>query len=168
MFNYLRPYARLPCPSPSSSVCSNLCPLSQWCNPTISSSIVLFSACSQSFPALRSFPMSWLFISSSQRFRDLASSSVFLMNIYEMLSSVPFNSNLESIRIIWCWSQAQSWSCIQKGEARLSHSQNRHITLWSVWICLPFQAVNSPCSLPFTYLVNVRTNHSVRQQQSYF
>ena len=83
MFNYLRPYARLPCPSPSSSVCSNLCPLSQWCNPTISSSIVLFSACSQSFPALRSFPMSWLFISSSQRFRDLASSSVFLMNIYD-------------------------------------------------------------------------------------
>ena len=83
MSTSLRPYARLPCPSPSSSVCSNLCPLSQWCNPTISSSIVLFSACSQSFPALRSFPMSWLFISSSQRFRDLASSSVFLMNIYD-------------------------------------------------------------------------------------
>ena len=83
MFNYLRPYARLPCRSPSPSVCSNLCPLSQWCNPTISSSIVLFSSCSQSFPALRSFPMSWLFISSSQRFQDLASSSVFLMNIYD-------------------------------------------------------------------------------------
>ena len=42
-------HARIPCPSPSPGVCSNLCPLSQWCHPTISSSIAPFSSCPQSF-----------------------------------------------------------------------------------------------------------------------
>ena len=50
-------HARLPCPSPTPGACSNLCPLSQWCHPTISSSIVPFSRL-QSFPASGSFPMS--------------------------------------------------------------------------------------------------------------
>ena len=49
-------HARLPCPSPSPRVCSNSCPLSQWCHPTISSSVTRFSSSPQSFPALRSFP----------------------------------------------------------------------------------------------------------------
>ena len=44
-------HARLPCPSPSPQVCSNSCPLSQWCHPTISSSVTPFSSCPQSFPA---------------------------------------------------------------------------------------------------------------------
>ena len=59
-------HARLPCPSPSPRVCSNSCPLSWWCHPTISSSVTLFSSCLQSFPALGSFPMSWLFASGGQ------------------------------------------------------------------------------------------------------
>ena len=50
-------YARLPCPSPNHGACSNSCPSSQWCHPTISSSVVPFSSCLQSFPASRSFPM---------------------------------------------------------------------------------------------------------------
>ena len=50
--------ARLPCPSLSPSVCSNSCPLNQWCHPAISSSVIPFSSCLQSFPALGSFPMS--------------------------------------------------------------------------------------------------------------
>ena len=54
-------HTRLPCPSPYAGVCSNSCPLSQWCHPTISSSVVPFSSCPQSFPASGSFPMSWLF-----------------------------------------------------------------------------------------------------------
>ena len=62
----LRPHgpqhARLPCPSPTSRACSNLCPSSQWCHPTISSSVVPFS-CLQSFPASGSFPMSQFFTS---------------------------------------------------------------------------------------------------------
>ena len=58
--------ARLPCPSPSPRACSNSCPLSQWCNPTISSSVVPFSFCLQSFPA--SFPMSRLLASRWPRY----------------------------------------------------------------------------------------------------
>ena len=59
-------HARLPCPSPSPRVCSNSCPLSQWCHPTISSSVAPFSSCPQSFPASGSFPVSWLFASGGQ------------------------------------------------------------------------------------------------------
>ena len=54
-------HARLPCPSTTPGACSNLCPLSQWCHPTISSSVVPFSSCLQSFPASRSLQMSQLF-----------------------------------------------------------------------------------------------------------
>ena len=54
-------HIRLPCPSPSPRVCANSCPLGRWCHPTISSSVVPFSSCPQSFPASGSFPMSQLF-----------------------------------------------------------------------------------------------------------
>ena len=51
-------HARLSCPSPTPGACSNSCPLSRWCDPTISSSVVPFSSCPQSFPASGSFPVS--------------------------------------------------------------------------------------------------------------
>ena len=51
----------IPCPLPSPGVCSNSCPLSQWCHPTISSSVSPFFSCPQSFPPSESFPLSWLF-----------------------------------------------------------------------------------------------------------
>ena len=54
-------HARPPCPSPTPGVHSNSCPSSRWCHPAISSSIVPFSSCPQSFPASESFPMSQLF-----------------------------------------------------------------------------------------------------------
>ena len=54
-------HARLPCPSLSPRACSNSCPLSRWCHPTISSSVAPFFSCLQSFPAPGSFPMSWLY-----------------------------------------------------------------------------------------------------------
>ena len=56
-------HARLPCPSPTSGAYSNLCPSSRWCLPTISSSVVPFSSCLQSFPASGSFLMSQFFAS---------------------------------------------------------------------------------------------------------
>ena len=66
----LRPHglqhARPPCPSPTPGVYPNPCPLSQWCHPTISSSVVPFSSCPQSFPASGSFQMSQLFTSGGQ------------------------------------------------------------------------------------------------------
>ena len=59
-------HTRHPCPSPSIRVCSNSCPLSWWCYKTISSSATPFSFCHQSFPALGSLPMSWLFARDGQ------------------------------------------------------------------------------------------------------
>ena len=78
--NSLQPHglqhARPPCPSPTPRVYSNSCPLSWWCNLTISSSAVPFSFCLQSFPASRSFPMSQLFASGGQSIGVSASASV--------------------------------------------------------------------------------------------
>ena len=64
-------HTRLPCPSPSLRVCSNLCPLSQWCHPTILSSIVPFSSCLQSVPVKGSFPMSQHFTLGGQSILSL-------------------------------------------------------------------------------------------------
>ena len=65
----------------SPGACSNSCPLSQWCHPTISSSVVPFSSCLQSFPASGSFPMSQFFASGGQSIGASASASVLPMNI---------------------------------------------------------------------------------------
>ena len=66
----LRPHelqhARLPCPSPTTGACSNTRPLSRWCHPTISSSVVSFSSCLQSFPVSVSFPTSQFFALGGQ------------------------------------------------------------------------------------------------------
>ena len=76
-------YTRLPCPSFSPRVCLNSYPLNQWCHPTISSFVIPFSSCPQSFAASGSFPMSWVFTSSGQRIPKGASAlaSVLPMNI---------------------------------------------------------------------------------------
>ena len=70
MFNSLQPnglrHARLPCPSPTPRACSNSCPLSRWCHSTISSSVIPFSSCLQSFPEPGSFLMRQLFTSGGQ------------------------------------------------------------------------------------------------------
>ena len=87
MSNYLQPqglqHARLPCPSPSPGICSNSCPSSRWCHPTISSSVVLFSSCLQSFPASGSFLISQFFSSGGQSIGVSASASVLPMNIQD-------------------------------------------------------------------------------------
>ena len=89
MSDSLRPHglqhARPSCPSPTVTACSNSCPLSQGCHPTISSSIVPFSCCLQSFPASGSFPMSQFFTSGGQNIRVSASASVLPMNIQDCL-----------------------------------------------------------------------------------
>ena len=73
-------HARPPCPSPTPGVYSNSCPLSQWCHPTISSSVVPFSSHLQSFPASGSFPMSQFFASGGQSTGVSASTQVLPMN----------------------------------------------------------------------------------------
>ena len=83
-------HARLPCPSPTPGVYPNPCPLSQWRHPTISSSVVPFSSCLQSFSASGSFQMSQLFTSGGQSTGVSASASV-----------LPMNTQLTSFMIDW-------------------------------------------------------------------
>ena len=84
MSNSLRCYGlqhtRPPCPSPTPGVYSNLCPLSPWFHPTISSSVVPFSSCPQSFPASGSFQISKLFASGGQSIGVSASTLILSMN----------------------------------------------------------------------------------------
>ena len=91
MFDSLRPHepqhTRPPCPSPTPGVYSNSCPLSRWCHPTISSSVVPFSSRLQSFPASGSFQMSQLFTSGGQSIGASASASVFPINIQDWFPS---------------------------------------------------------------------------------
>ena len=92
MSNSLRPHGlqhiRLPCPSPTPRAYSNSCPSSHWCHPTISSSVVPFSSCLQSFPASGSFQMSQFFTSGGQSIGVSASVSVLPMNIKDWF---PYN-----------------------------------------------------------------------------
>ena len=105
-------HARLPCPSPALKAYSDSRPLSQWCHPTISSSVVPFSSCLQSFLASGSFPMSQLFTSGGQSVR--VSGSVLPVNIqgwfplgltgsislpFKGLSRVVFSTTVQTERI---------------------------------------------------------------------
>ena len=79
---YESQHTRPPCPSPTLGVYPNSCPLSQWCHPTISSSVIPFS-CPQSFPESGSFQMSQFFASDGQSIGVSASASVLPMNVYD-------------------------------------------------------------------------------------
>ena len=76
-------HSRPPCPSPTPGVYSNSCPLSQWCHPTISSSVIPFSFYLQSFPASESFQMSQFFASGGQSIGGSTPASVLPMNIQD-------------------------------------------------------------------------------------
>ena len=97
MSNSLQPHGLQhtthPCPSPSLGVCSNACPSSWWCHPTISSSVVHFS-CLQSFPASGSFLRSQLFTSGGQSIRASASAPVLSVNIQDWFLSMEFSWSL--------------------------------------------------------------------------
>ena len=79
-------HTRPPCPSPTPGVYPNSRPLSWWCHPTISSSVVPFSSCLHSFPTSGSFQMSHLFASGGQSIEVSASASVLPMNIQDWLT----------------------------------------------------------------------------------
>ena len=85
--DFLRPHGlehtRLSCPSPAPGACLNSCPSSQWCHPTISSSVIPFSSCLQSFPTSGSFPMGQLFASGGQSIGISALATVLPTNIQD-------------------------------------------------------------------------------------
>ena len=98
--------SRLPCPSPTPWACSNICPSSWWCHPTISSSVVPFSSCLQSFPASGSFLMSQFFASGGQSIG--ASASVLPMNIQDWFPKSKQNQNWSILFCavnVWCATQ---------------------------------------------------------------
>ena len=123
-------HARLPCPSPTPGVHSNSSPLSWWCHPTISSSVIPFSSCPQSFPASGSFQMSQLFTSGGQSIGVSASISVLPMNIQDWF---PFGwtgwISLQSRGL----SRVFSSTTVQKHQffcALPSSQSNSHIHTW--------------------------------------
>ena len=121
-------HARLPCPLLTPRACSNSCPSSQWCHPTISSSVVPFSSCPQSFPASGSFQMSQLFTSGGQSIG--ASASVLPMNIQDWFSlQLTGLISLQSKGL----SRVFSNTTVQKHQffrAQLSSQSNSHIHTW--------------------------------------
>ena len=139
-------HARLPCPSPTSRVCSNSCPLSQWYNPTISSSVVPFS-CLQSFPASGSFQMSQLFISGRQSIGASASASVLPMNIQDWFP-LGLTGDLLAVQGTLSLETVFSNTIVQKHQffsAQLSLWSNPHIHTWRAekpkpWLFGPLSA----------------------------
>ena len=101
MSNSLQPHGlqhpRLPCPSPPPGAYSNPCPLSRWCHPTISSSVVPFSSCPQSLPASGSFLMSQFFTWGGQSIGVSASASVLPMNTQDWLDLLAAQGTLKSL-----------------------------------------------------------------------
>ena len=123
-------HTRPPCPSPTPRVCSNSCPLSWRCHPTISSSVVPFSSCSQTFPASESFPVSQLFAWGGQSIRVTPSASVLRMNIQDWF---PFRwtfwISLQSKRLSTVFSNT-TVQTHQFFGAQPSSQSNSHIHTW--------------------------------------
>ena len=124
------PHDRPPCPSQTPGVYSNSCPLSQWCHPNISSSVVPFSSCPQSLPASGSFPTSQLFTWGGQSIGVSASASVLPMNTQDWppLGWTGWNS-LQFKGL----SRVFSNTIVQKHQffgAELSSQSNSHIHTW--------------------------------------
>ena len=121
MSESLRPHGlqhtRLLGPSLSPTVCANSCPLSQWCHPTISSSVIPFSSCLQFFPASGSFPVSQFFTSSGQIIGASASASVLPMNIQDwfplgLTGMISLQSkHLEKHLFLFYWLHQSLWLC---------------------------------------------------------
>ena len=121
---------RLPCWSPTPRACSNACPLSWWCHPTISSSVVPFSSCLQSCSASGSFPMSQFFTSGGQSIGVSASTSVLPMNIQDW-----FPLGLTGLISLQSRGSSRVFSntTVQKHQffsAQLSLWSNSHIHTW--------------------------------------
>ena len=97
-------HARLPCPSASPEACLNLYPLSQWCHQTVSSSVVPFSSCFQSFLASGSFPVSQLFASGDQSIGASALASVLPMSVrgWFPLNQLCFNNTYVCVCVYVC------------------------------------------------------------------
>ena len=135
-------HARFPYSPLSPGVYSDSCPFSQWCHPTISSSVAPFSSCPQSFPASGSFPMSWLFASGGQSIGASASASVLPKNIQGWLPlGLTGLISLQSRGLSRAFFSTTVWKH-QPFSTQPSLRSNSHIHTWllekpQLWICGP-------------------------------
>ena len=134
MFDSLGPrepqHTRPPCPSPTPRVYPNSCPLSWWCHSTISSSVIPFSSCPQSFPASGSFQMSQLFASGGQSVGVSASTSVLPMNTQDWsLLGLTGWISLQPKGLSRVFSNTTVQKC-QFFSTQLSLWSNSHIQTW--------------------------------------
>ena len=148
---------QLPCPSPTPGACSNSCPLSQWCYLAISSSVIPFSSCSQSFPASGSFPMSQLFASGAQSIGVSASASLFSMNIQDRF---PLGwTGLISL-LSKGLSRVFSNTTVQKHQffsAQLCYWSNSHTHTWPLekpwlWLDEPLSSAHMPACWQISHI----------------
>ena len=130
LWSHRKQLVRIPCPSATPRSCSNSCSSSWWCHPTISSSVILFFSCLQSFPTSGSFPTSQFFASGGQSIEASASASVLPMNIQDWLP-------LELTGLITLQSKGHSRvffnTTVQKHQflgTQLSLESNSHIHTW--------------------------------------
>ena len=145
-------HTSLPCPSPTPEAYSNSCPSSQWCHPTISSSVIPFSSCLQSFSASGSFPMCQLFAWGGQSIGVSASTSVLPMNTQDW-SPLGWTGwiSLQFKRL----SRVFSNTTVQKHQvftAQFSSQSNSHIHTWPLekpwpWLDGPLLAKQCLCFL---------------------
>ena len=137
-------HARLPCPLPTPGAYSNSCPASWWCHPTISSSVVPFSFCLQSFPASRSFPVRQFFASGGQRIGVSASPSVLPMNVQ---GGFPLG--------LTGWISLQSKGTLK---SLLQHHISKASILWRstcfiVWAQIWANTHIISCNSPYSYII---------------
>ena len=149
-------HARLACPSLTPTTCSNSCPSSRWCLPTILSSVVPFS-CLESFPASGSFPVSHFFTSSSQSIEVSASAPVLPMNTQDWsplgwtgwislqskgLSRVFSNTTIQKPSILWC----SVFFMVQLSDRYMSTGKTIALTIWAFVAKVMFYWRNGPPS----------------------
>ena len=149
-------HARFPYPSPSPEACSNSCPLSQWCHSTISSSVIRFSSCLQSFLSSGSFPMSRRFASGGQSIGASVSASVLPMNIQDWfpLGLPGWISNTASLQF---WSKGRgggSISCFY--EYLLTAITSSIKCIIHVWLSWPGRTMGSQARIYFRSRLSIK------------
>ena len=125
-------HTRPPCPSLFSRICSDSCPLSQWCHPAISSPVTPFFSCLQSFPESGSFPMSWFFASGGQSIRVSTSASVLPMNIQ---GQFPVNIRIDWFDLLTSKGLSKVFSSITTQRHQFFSTQ---FSLWQIDSAVPF------------------------------
>ena len=153
---------RLACPSSSPRVCSNSCPFSWWCHPTVSSSVVPFS-CLQSCPASGSFPMCQLFISGGhsigfqlqhQSFQWIFRTYFFMIDLFDLLAlqgtlKSLFQHHSSKASVIWC----SAFFIVQLSHPYMTTGKTIALTVWTFVVIVMPLLFNTLCRFVIAFLL---------------